>query len=235
MNVVADIGALHPEDHVFGNVGSVIGDALEITRHEQCVESLSHKFRTLVHTFDELNEGIVAHAVNHVIHFEDSLGKFHFAFDEGFEGAPNHRAHGCTHATDIDRKIGSRKLHHVHDTLGNINGLIADTFEVGIDLGNRKDEAKVHSHGLLHGKQVEGGFIDFTLGGIDEGLAFQHHLAASQVALDKGLTRTVHRLLRQTSHAKQTFPQIIEPLLKARTHYVDPSLSDLAYPNRPVM
>src|SRR5581483_1230687 len=48
--------------------------------------------------------------------------------------------------------------------------------------------------------------------------AFEHHLAASQVALHIGLAGTIDRLLRKSSHAKQPFPQIVKPLLKARTH-----------------
>jgi hypothetical protein len=34
MDVVAHVGALHPENHVFGDVGGVIGNALEIAGDE---------------------------------------------------------------------------------------------------------------------------------------------------------------------------------------------------------
>ena len=47
--VVADVGALHPEDYVFGDVGGVVGYALEVAGYEQRVERLAYHFRTLVH------------------------------------------------------------------------------------------------------------------------------------------------------------------------------------------
>src|ERR1700691_1060662 len=113
--VVADVGALHPEDYVFGDVGGVVGDALQVAGHEQSVECLPHDFGTLIHGLDQLDEGIVFHAVDHVIHFEDSLREFDLALDEGFESAANHGADGCAHAGDIDGQVNGGKVHHVHD------------------------------------------------------------------------------------------------------------------------
>jgi hypothetical protein len=60
--------------------------------------------------------------------------------------------------------------------------------------------------------------MDFAFGLIDEAFALQHHLTAREIAVDVGLTCAVHRLLRQSSHAKQPLPQIVKPELKARTH-----------------
>ena len=223
--VVADVGALHPEDDVFGNIGGVVGDTLEIARHQQRVERLPHHIRALVHGLHQLDEGIVFHAIDDVIHFEDSLRQFGLAFDEGFESAPHHGAHRRTHARDVHGQIRGGHFDHVHHALGNVHGLIADALQIGVDLGHRQDEAQIHCHGLLHGQQIEGGLVDLALTGIDQALAFENHLATTEVAVDVGLTRAIHRLLRQPTHAKQLLPQIVEPLLKARAHY----------PNLPVM
>ena len=59
------------------------------------------------------------------------------------------------------------KLHHVHHALGDVHCLVADAFEIGIDLDHRENEAQVHGHGLLHGEQVEGSFVDLALGDVD--------------------------------------------------------------------
>jgi hypothetical protein len=75
---------------------------------------------------------------------------------------------------------------------------------------------------LLHREQVERRLVDFALGRIDHALPFQHHLAPGEVTLDISLAGTIHRLLRQASHAKQPLPQIVKPLLKTRAH--DPNL-----------
>ena len=108
-------------------------------------------------------------------------------------------------------KLGRGQFDHVHDALGNVDGLIAHALEIGINFGDGENEAQVHGHGLLHGEQVEGGLVDFALGGIDQALAFEHHLATREVALHISLTGAIHRLLRQPSHAKQPLPKIVEP------------------------
>jgi hypothetical protein len=82
-HVVADVGALHPEDDIFGDVGGVVGNTLEIAGYEQRIEGLPHYFGTLVHGLHELDEGIVLHPIDDVIHFEDGLSEFRLAFDEG--------------------------------------------------------------------------------------------------------------------------------------------------------
>ena len=38
--VMTDVGATYPEDHVFGDVGGVIGHAFEVARHDQSVKRL---------------------------------------------------------------------------------------------------------------------------------------------------------------------------------------------------
>src|SRR5579871_611992 len=218
MYVVPYVGALYPENDIFCNIGGVVCDTLEIPCDQQSIERLADNLGTLIHRFDQLNERIVAHAVDDVIHLKHSLGKLDFALDKRLQRTPDHRAHSSSHACDIDGQIGDGKIDHIHDALGDVDCLIADTLEIGINLRYGKNEAQVHSHRLLHGEQVERSLVDLALGGVDQALAFEHHLAAGQVAFYISLTRAVHGLLRQSSHAKQPLPKIVEPLLKTRTH-----------------
>ena len=82
MYVVTDVRALNPEDDVFGNVGSMVGHSFQIAGHEQRIESLPHDFRVVVHSFDELDESIVTHAVDDAVHFEDGLCQLGFTLNE---------------------------------------------------------------------------------------------------------------------------------------------------------
>src|ERR1700758_3435583 len=118
MDVVAHVGALYPEDDVFGNVGGVVGDALQIAGYQQRIERLAHNFWPIVHSLDQLDEGIVAHAIDDVIHFENSLREFDLAFDERFQGTAHHGTDRSAHARDIHGQIGGGQFDHVHDTLG---------------------------------------------------------------------------------------------------------------------
>src|SRR5437660_9724618 len=69
MHVVADVSALHPEDDIFGDVCGVVGDALQIAGDEQRIERLANDVRTLIHRLDQLDESIITHAVDDVVHF----------------------------------------------------------------------------------------------------------------------------------------------------------------------
>src|SRR5579864_8091228 len=57
VHVVADVGALYPEDDIFGDVGGVVCDALQIAGDEQGIERLANDVGTLIHRLDQLNEG----------------------------------------------------------------------------------------------------------------------------------------------------------------------------------
>ena len=102
---MAHIGALHPEDHVLGDVGGVVGHALQIAGHQQRIQRLPHHVRALIHGLDQLDEGFVAHAVDHVVHFEHGLRQFDLAFNERLQRAAHHGADRRTHAGNIDRQV----------------------------------------------------------------------------------------------------------------------------------
>jgi hypothetical protein len=57
------------------------------------------------------------------------------------------------------------------------------------------------------------------------GFAFEHHVAAGQIAFNVSLAGAVYRLLGQTAHPEQTCPEFVQSLMKTAAHY----------PNLPVM
>src|SRR6266404_2750086 len=130
MHIVPDIGTLHPEDDVLGDVGGVVGNALQIASHQEGIQSLAYDLGALVHGLDQLNEGIVAHAVDHVVHFEDGLSQLDFAFNERLQCSTNHCAYGSTHAGNVDGQIGSGELDHIHHALGDVDRLIAHALKI---------------------------------------------------------------------------------------------------------
>ena len=118
-----------------------------------------------------------------------------------------------------------RKFHQIHRPLGDVDRLVADSLQIGVDLGDRENKAQIHGDRLLQGEQIEGQFVDFPLGDVDLEFAFEHHVAARQVAVNVRLAGAIHGLLGQSAHAKQTCSKIVQSLLKAGAHY----------PNLPVM
>ena len=89
----------------------------------------------------------------------------------------------------------------------------------------RGDEAQVDGHGLLHGQQVEGEFVDLALHDVDGGFAIEHQPAQLRVPPPVTLDGALHGLLGHAAHGEQLLPQLIQSLMKTRAHY----------PNLPVM
>jgi hypothetical protein len=68
-------------------------------------------------------------------------------------------------------------VEHGLGALGDVGGLIADAFEVAVDLDDGEDEAQVDGHGLLFGEQIVGHLVDGGLGGVDGGFDLKTWLA----------------------------------------------------------
>src|SRR5260370_9222723 len=147
---MADIGTLYPEDHIFGDVGGVVGNAFQVAGDQQGVQCLPDDLGPLVHGLHQLDEGVVAHAVNDAIHFENCLGKFDLALDKRFQRAPHHGTHRCAHASDVHGKVGGGKPNNIHEGLGNVPCLASATFCVEIDLGDCNKEPQAHLLSQLH-------------------------------------------------------------------------------------
>ncbi len=116
-------------------------------------------------------------------------------------------------------RLDRRQLNQAHHALGDVDRLVADALQVGVDLGDRQNEAQVRGRRLLCGQNVEGHFIDLALGGVDQALVFEDQVAAREIALGVRLTGAIHRQFRQSAHAEQFLPQVLHLLLKARAHY----------------
>ena len=172
------VEASHPKNDVFRNIGCVISDTLEVARNQKSVERLARGFRSLVHRFNKHDERFIPHAVDDIVHLKHSLSEFRFTFDKRLEGATNHSAHRRCHTRNVDRQIDGGKFDHVHHTLGDVNGLVANSFEVGVDFCNGENEAKISCHGLLHSEKIKRKLINLAFGRIDQALIFEDELAA---------------------------------------------------------
>src|SRR5579863_2192620 len=67
--LVADICPANPEDDIGGNVGRMIGYALEAARDHQAVHRLLCELRPFLDELEQIGMGAAIHAVDLVIHF----------------------------------------------------------------------------------------------------------------------------------------------------------------------
>ena len=223
--MVANVCAAHPEDDVFGDVGGVVADALEVAGDDEGVEGLRGELGFLLDERAEGVEGCVVHLIDLVIEQEDRVRELGVGFDEGVEGFANHSGGKRRELGDIDGQVDVGKGPHLADADGDVDGLIANALEVGVDADDGEDEAEVNGHGLLHGEEIEGHLVDLALEAVDGGLGAEDELADGEVAGAIGLDRTLDGLLGHASHDEQFFLEVVEVLVKFDAHQ----------PNLPVM
>ena len=95
--------------------------------------------------------------------------------------------------------------------------LIADPLQVAVDLDHRQNEPQVDRHRLLLGEQLIGHLVQLALRRVDGGLILLDVLAQTLVALQIGVHRGLHRLLRERGHRKKLVLELGELKLKVNT------------------
>src|SRR5436309_10684010 len=89
-DVVADVLALDEVDDVFGDVGGVVADALEVFGDEDQFERGKDDAGIAHHIGKQFTENLIAVAVYLIVGGEDTLREFDVAANDGVEGVANH-------------------------------------------------------------------------------------------------------------------------------------------------
>src|ERR1700689_2669648 len=99
-----DVDPFHQEQHVFGDVGGVVGNALQVTDHHHQVESLLNVAGILLHEAGELVVAGGAQAVDGVVGGEHAARKVRVAMHESIQRLPHHGLHQTRNVRDIDHR-----------------------------------------------------------------------------------------------------------------------------------
>jgi len=211
---MANVGAADPENYVFRDVGGVVADALEVAADDDGVQCLLGVFGLLHHQLRKVGMSFVIHVVDAVVHLKNRFGDEGIGFEQGLNSGANHDAGGGAHGRDVDRQRHFFKASGCADAVGDVDALVADALEVGINLDDGKQEAEVDGHGLFHREQVVGGLVDEALGGVDGLLVVHDVLTETEVAAGVGVEHAVQRLLGKRGLREQAVFQVVELLMK---------------------
>ena len=222
---MTDVGAFDPEDHVFRDIGGVIGDALQGAADHERIQSLRSEVAFLAHYLGQADVGCTVHVVDGIVHAEDVPGHLGVGFDERLKRPADHIGGQGGHARDVDGEIGDLHRAHGADTIADTLGGVAYSLQVGVDLDDGENEAEIDGHGLLHGEQVEGGLVDISFEAIDGHFAAADEIADGEVANTIGLDGALDGLFGEAGHDQKLFFEIVEAALKANP----------CHPNLPVM
>jgi len=87
---MADVDTTYQEDDVLGDIGGVIGDALEVPRHEHEVDSSRDDRRILLHDLQQLGIDFIPQGVHFIISGEHLGGQFGVTLHEGIQTSVQH-------------------------------------------------------------------------------------------------------------------------------------------------
>jgi hypothetical protein len=215
---VADVLALDEIDDVFGDVGGVVADALEILGDEDEFERGKDDAGIAHHVGEEFAENLVAVVVNTIVRGEDFLGEVNVAADDGVEGVADHFFGEFAHAREVDVRLDAGMAKDAQGTLSDIDGLISDAFEIVIDARDGQDEAKVDGHELVEGEKLDDAVVDFHLKFVD-GVFFLEDAAGERlVGFEDGVDGLMNGAFGETAHPEQALFQFVEIFFKMAFH-----------------
>src|ERR1019366_5063668 len=195
-----DVDPLHQKQYVFGDVGGVVGDPLQIADDHHQVESLLDVAGVFLHEAGKFVVAGGAQAVDGVVGGEHAAGQVRVAMDESIERLPHHGLHQAGDVRNIDHGRDDGAFHQRQCALGNADRQVAHSFQVGVDLERGDDQAQVGRHGLVQSQQADGEFVDLDLDGVDARFRAKNFFGGGAVflsdradaALDGGLDDGAH-------------------------------------------
>jgi hypothetical protein len=194
-------------DYVLGNIGGVIANAFEVLGDEHELESREHHRGIFHHVGEKFAEDLIADAVHLIIALHDATGQVLILANDRIQAVAHHAFDQFAHTWQVHVGLDLGMAKNARSGLSDIDGLIADSFEVAIDASDRQEEAQVGGHGRLQSQKALHPVIDLDLHFVD-GVFFRED-GLGQVLF--GVQNSVHGLMHG-SFCEAAHPQ--EPLLQ---------------------
>jgi hypothetical protein len=87
--------------------------------------------------------------------------------------------------------------------LRDVDGLVADAFEVAIDAGDGQEEAQVGGHGLLGGQQALHALVNFDLHFVDGVFFGEDDFGEMFFGIEDGVHSLMDGALGETAHPEE--------------------------------
>ena len=217
---VADVLALDDIDYVFGDVGGVVADALEVLGDEDQLEGGEDDAGITHHVGEELAEDLVAVVVDLIVHGEDFLGELDVATHDGVERIADHFFGDFAHARKVHVRLHAGVAQDANGGLGDVDGLIADAFEVIVDARDREDQTEVGSHQLVEREELDDAVVDFELQFIDGVFFIEDAFGKLLVGVQDRVDRLVNGAFGEAAHPQEALFELVQIFFKVAFHDV---------------
>src|SRR3990172_11428881 len=215
---VADVVAGDDVNYVLGDIGGMVGDALQIFGHQDQLEGLKDHGGITHHVAQQLAEDLVAQAVHLVVANQHRTGQLDVAVDQCVEAVADHAFREFAHSREVYVGLDARMAQDALGRLGDIDGLVADAFEIVVDARDGQYEAQVSSHQLLQRQQLHHAIVDFDLQLVDGRLFLQNLFGQRSLAIENGMNGLVHSPFGQAAHPQDALLQLVQIALKVPFH-----------------
>jgi hypothetical protein len=106
--------------------------------------------------------------------------------------------------------------------LGDVDGLVADAFEIIVDAGNGKDEPEINGHQLMEREKLENAVVDFKLEFVDGVFFIENATGELFVGFENGVDGLVDGALGETAHPQEALFQLVQIFFEMAFHELFP-------------
>ena len=124
------------------------------------------------------------------------------------------------HAGEIDVGLDARVAQDADRGLRDVDGLIADALEIVVDAGDRQDQAKIDSHQLVQGQELDHAVVDFELKFVDGVFFVEDALGELLVGVEDGVNGLVDGAFGEAAHPEQALFQFVQIFFEMAFHLV---------------
>jgi hypothetical protein len=206
---MANVLALDDINDILGDIGGVVADPFEVLGNEDEFESRKNNAGIAHHVGEKFTKNLVAILIDLIVIGQNFLSEVDIAADNSVEGIADLFLDDLAHAWQIDIGFDPGMAKDAQGTLGDVDGLIADAFEIIVDAGNGQDETEVCSHELMESEELHDTIVNFELQFIDGVFFIEHAFGELLVGIENGMNSLMNGAFGETAHPKQPLFELV--------------------------
>ena len=105
-----------------------------------------------------------------------------------------------------------------HGGLRDVDGLVADAFEIVVDARDGEEEAQIDGHGLLQREQALDALVDLDLHFVDGVFFVEHGFGEVLFGVEHGMDGLMDGALGEAAHPEQPLLQFFEIMFEMAFH-----------------
>src|SRR6266567_3885713 len=140
---MADTLALDHKNHHLGDIRRVVGDTFKVFRYRADLGGPTDGLHVLDHEGESFTENLRVQLIDFRIIFAHFESKIRVLADEGVETLADHSLRDACHPRDIDVRFQLGLLVELQGPLADVDGHVADSFEVSSNLEARGNKPEV--------------------------------------------------------------------------------------------